>query len=226
MLFLWGGLVASPFLCFCLLRFVFVGGVVSLSRGAAFFGRVVFFRFVALAFSLGGLLVMAVVGFSGSRSLAPAFAPLVGRVVSACAGRSVVVGCAAGLDEMVRAACPHAVVFAVGSGRWGAGRGAFAARSIALVRHVAAASAGRFVCFPASPCPHGLRPSPSASVCFGGLGSGSWASAAFAVGLGLPLALFPCGFDSLPTWGDWQPLHGEWHGGFKLISPASQLNLF
>ncbi|MBK8185702.1 MAG: hypothetical protein IPK63_23530 [Candidatus Competibacteraceae bacterium] len=82
------------------------------------------------------------VGFSGGRRLSPAFRPLVAGVVSAvvAAGRSVVVGCAGGADRFVRTAAPGAVVFSVAS--FGSGRGAFAARSIALVRAVAAGGPG------------------------------------------------------------------------------------
>ncbi|MEI2781267.1 MAG: hypothetical protein V9H25_08375 [Candidatus Competibacter sp.] len=160
----------------------------------------------------------AVVGFSGSRRLSPAFAPLVaGVVASALArGRSVAVGCAAGADSFVRAAAPGALVFSAAA--FGAGRGAFAARSVALVRAVAAGGPGSgFVVFPSAPCPAGLSPSARSSACFCGSGSGSWASAAFAVGLGLPLVVFPCGFSALPAWGRWAPAgSGVWAVGFLL----------
>ena len=161
----------------------------------------------------------AVVGFSGGRRLSPAFRPLAAGVVSAvlAAGRSVAVGCAGGLDSFVRSAAPGAVVFSVpGAGRRPAAW--FAARSVALVRFVAAGSAGSgFVVFPAVPCPAGLSPSSSSSACFCGLGSGSWASAALAAGLGLPLVVFPCGFSALPPWGRWVPAgRAAWAGGFRL----------
>ena len=159
----------------------------------------------------------AVVGFSGGRRLPAAFRPLVSGVVGAvlAAGRSVAVGCAGGADSFVRAAAPGAAVFAVAS--FGAGRSAFARRSAALVASVAAGGPGSgLVVFPSAPCPAGLLPSPRSSACFCGLGSGSWASAAFAAGLGLPLVVFPCGFSALPPWGAWRPLSGAWSGGFLL----------
>lgn len=159
----------------------------------------------------------ALVGFSGSRRLAPPFRPLVAGVVASvvASGRSVAVGCAAGADAFVRAAAPGALVFSVAS--FGSGRGAFAARSVALVRAVAAGGPGSgLVVFPGASCPLGLSPSASASACFCGLGSGSWASAAFAAGLGLPVVVFPCGFSALPAWGAWSPLSGAWAGGFVL----------
>jgi hypothetical protein len=175
-----------------------------------------FRRLVVSALSLFPAAAPAVVGFSGGRRLSPAFRPLVAGVVSSvlAAGRSVAVGCAAGADSFVRAAAPGALVFPVS----GSSRSAFAARSVALVRAVAAGGPGSgLVVFPAAPCPAGLLPSASASACFCGLGSGSWASAAFAAGLGLPLVVFPCGFSGLPAWGRWVPAGcGFWAAGFLL----------
>lgn len=159
----------------------------------------------------------AVVGFSGGRRLSPVFRPLVSGVVAAvvAAGRAVAVGCAGGADAFVRAAAPSALVFSVS----GSSRSAFAARSVRLVRAVAAGGPGSgLVVFPAAPCPAGLLPSPLPSACFCGLGSGSWASAAFAAGLNLPVILFPCGFSALPPWGDWRPAAaGIWASGFRLV---------
>ena len=170
----------------------------------------------------GGGLMSAFVGFSGSRSLSPAFAPLVRRVVASVvgSGRPVAVGCAAGLDAVVRSACPSAVVFSAAS--FGVGRSSFARRSAALVSACSA-----LVVFPSSPCPAGLVPSASASACFCGLGSGSWASAAFAAGLGLPVVVFPCGFSALPSWGAWSVAGaGCWAAGFRLVSAPAQPALF
>ena len=160
----------------------------------------------------------AVVGFSGGRRLPSVFRPLVAGVAAgvAGAGRSVVVGCAGGADCFVRSAVPAAAVFRAAS--FGSGRAAFAARSVALVRAVAAGGPGSgLVVFPAAPCPPGLFPSPRSGACFCGLGSGSWASAAFAAGLGVRVVVFPCGFSALPPWGSWRPLAGAWSGGFLLV---------
>ena len=171
---------------------------------------------VCAVVALRGGVVSAFVGFSVSRSLSPAFAPLVRRVVASvvASGRPVAVGCAAGLDAVVRSACPSAVVFSAAS--FGVGRSSFARRSAALVSACSA-----LVVFPSSPCPAGLAPSPSASACFCGLGSGSWASAAFAAGLGLPVVVFPCGFSALPSWGSWVCAGGGcWASGFRLVAPA------
>ena len=187
--------------------------------GCRFAGPVPLVRLVAVrSLSLFPSAAPAVVGFSGSRRLSPSFAPAVAGVVGSvlAAGRSVAVGCAPGADAFVRSAAPGALVFSAAA--FGSGRGAFAARSVALVRAVAAGGPGSgFVVFPGAPCPAGLSPSARSSACFCGSGSGSWASAAFAAGLGLPLVVFPCGFSALPLWGRWVPAgSGLWVAGFLL----------
>jgi len=127
----------------------------------------------------------SVVGFSGSRSVVPAAAVqlALGRVApSAC----VFVGCAGGVDGFVRSGWSGSVrVFSVASVGF-SGRGAFAVRSAACVRAVAAAG-GAWVSFPSAPCPVGVVPSGSP---FRGAGSGSWASLALAVFLGVPSLVF------------------------------------
>ena len=169
---------------------------------------------------------MSLVGFEGSRSLPASFAPVVSALVSSvlASGRIPATGCARGLDQFVRSACPSAVVFSASS--FGVGRGAFAARSVALVRAVAASGPGAgFVVFPGRPCPAGLAPSSSPSACFCGLGSGSWASAAFAAGLGLPVVVFGLPASSLPaSWGSWVCAGGGvWSSGFLLVPAQASL---
>ena len=180
----------------------------------------------------GVRLVLGLVGFCGARSLPASFAGLVGAVVGAvqAGGGSVAVGCAAGADQLVRAAAPAARVFAVSSGRWGSGRAAFARRSAALVGALAGSGPGAsFVGFVSSPCPAGLVPSPSASACFCGLGSGSWASLALAAGRGVPVVVFWCaaGPAVLPAWpgGSWAPASGAFAGGWALVPAASPSRL-
>lgn len=181
-----------------------------------------------------------VVGFSGSRSAvgSPALARAVSAVVRS--GRSVAVGCAPGADAAVRGLVPGALVFRAAlfrpaGGSWAA---ALAARSAALVRCVRSGGPGSalLVWLP-GPCPAGLLPSRSSSRCFRGLGSGSWASAAFAAGLGLPVLVFPGpgGRSALPGgWGSWSaacgcggPVAGgcasAWCGWFRLLVPAGLL---
>ena len=154
----------------------------------------------------------ALVGFSGSRSSIPAVASSVASLVS---GR-VVVGCAAGVDRFFRGCFPSAQVFRV----CGSSRGAFAARSVSFVQSLAS-SGGVLVSFPSGACPVGLLPSTSSSRCFSGLGSGSWASLAFAVGLGVESFVFaPFGVPS--GWG-FVSLGSGW---FQFVPSSHQLGLF
>ncbi len=184
-------------------------------------------------FCFGVVLMSALVGFCGSRSLGSSFAPLVSSCVSAVssAGRGGAVGCASGADAFVRRACSSAVVFSASS--FGSGRSAFARRSAALVSAVASSGAGcGLVAFVSSPCPAGLSPSSVASRCFAGFGSGSWASVAFAVGFGVPVVVFPCvpsgvsPSSVLPAWsGSWVSAgSGVWSSGFRFV-PSSSASL-
>ena len=152
-----------------------------------------------------------VVGFSGSR--VSSGGPLCSAALVACGavppGVPVSVGCASGVDAVVRGAFgSRAVVFSVSSGRWGSGRGAFARRSAALVSSLL--PGGVLVVLPLGPCPGVVSPSPVASRCWCGGGSGSWASAAFALGLGLRVALWaPAG---VPWFVSAACLGGGWWG--------------
>ena len=146
------------------------------------------------------------IGFTGYRFLAPSFAPAVAAVVSALAvGQVVVVGDASGADAMVRSACPWASVFRASA--YGEGRGSFAARSVALVRAVAAGG-GALVGFVASACPAGIAP--ASSWRSGRPVSGSWSSLALAAGLGCAVAVVWCasGAPRLPSW-----VGGAWVAG-------------
>lgn len=164
------------------------------------------------------LLDAPAVGFSGSRSVVPAAASAVVSLVSC----PVLVGCANGVDGFFRSAFPSARVFFASS--FGVGRGAFAARSVAVVRSVFCAG-GVLVSFPSGRLPAGLFPSASPGRCFSGFGSGSWASLAFAVGLGCRCVVFsPCsvGCGRLLSWG-FRPVGGGW---FVFSPSAVQLSLF
>ena len=114
-------------------------------------------------------------------------------------------GCARGVDAVAR---PFASsVFRVSS--FGRGRWAYVARSVAFVQALSASPAPLLLCFPSGACPAGLLPSARSSRCFAGFGSGSWASAAFAVGLAVPVVVFGLPFSSLPAWslfGGWSPV--------------------
>lgn len=153
-------------------------------------------------FAVSRLLSCALaVGFSGSRSLScPVAVRAVRSAVAAVpAGVPVSVGCARGVDALVRRLRPGARVFRARS--FGSGRAAFARRSVACVRSVAVAG-GVWVSFPGRACPAGLVPSACSSACFCGSGSGSWASAALAAGLGVPVLLWlPAGVSAPAGWG-------------------------
>jgi hypothetical protein len=123
------------------------------------------------------------VAFSGSRvggspawSSCRAFLPVLGGFRG-----SVGVGCASGVDSLVRSAFPSASVFRVSSFAVGGrvSRASFARRSSALVSWCAS-SGGLLVAFPLGACPSGVGVSSS----FRGCGSGSWGSVALALGLG------------------------------------------
>jgi hypothetical protein len=133
---------------------------------------------------------------------------------------AVVVGCASGIDALVRAACPSARVLRASD--YGVGRGALAARSIACVRAVMAVS-GVWVSLPDVACPMGLRPSPSPSACFAGYGSGSWASLALALGLGVRCWVFlPPGISIPAGW----PLVALGDGWCGSIASPQQVAFF
>ena len=152
--------------------------------------------------TLSGLLSSApVVGVSGSRAPSSASASVCRWAVRQLApSASVITGCAPGIDAAARALCPGASV--VRASQYGAGPGALAARSTAVVRAVASGGpAALWLSFPSGPCPAGLAPSRSSSSCFSGSGSGTWASLALAVGLGVPALVFlPPGVAAPAAW--------------------------
>jgi hypothetical protein len=163
---------------------------------------------------------------------------LVAEVVAGvlASGRGVAVGCAAGTDGLVRSAVAGAFsasalavlpvrVFPASLFPASSVAGSFARRSAAVVRFVAASGLGaEFIGFPLVACPAGLRPSSSASACFCGLGAGTWATLAFAAGLGLPVLVFPAAVFALPAWpgGAWSAVSG----GSLWESRGQQARLF
>lgn len=107
---------------------------------------------------------------------------------------------------------------------WWAGGGAgvplrarLVSRSLALVSAVSASGPGSgLVAFVSSPAV---------------AGSGSWSAVLAAVGAGVPVVVFPCGFSpsSLPSLGpgSWSPAgSGVWSGGWRWVPAAVQLSLF
>jgi hypothetical protein len=168
------------------------------------------------------------IGFSGSRSPSPAAAAaLCDLLPFVPSGSRVSVGCADGVDRLVReffSGSPSLLVFSVASGRFGSGRSAFARRSVACVRSVARGDRGLLVALPSSPvCPAGVFPARR----FFGAGSGSWGSAAFALGSGRRLLLWLPGSAAPPAWAgvSWAGWGPGWWLGLPLPPPA-QLSLF
>lgn len=172
---------------------------------------------VVLPYSVSSVLSSAdLVGFSGSRSSAPAVASSVAALVSG----QVLVGCARGVDSFFRNYFPSAHVFSVYEFAASPSRGALAARSVAFVQALAARD-GVLVSFPSSPCPAGLLPSSSSSRTFCGLGSGSWASLALAIGRGVSCFVY-APFGVPPNWG----LVACGSGWFSFTPSGCQLGLF
>ena len=139
------------------------------------------------------------VAFSGSRLLGSSASVSCRAFLPVLAGfsGSVSVGCASGVDSLVRSAFPSASVFSVSSFLVGGrvARASFARRSAALVQSCAA-SGGLLVAFPLGACPPSVRVSST----FGGGGSGTWGSVALAVGLGCSvLVVVPSGAFPAPA---------------------------
>lgn len=129
------------------------------------------------------------VGSSSASVSCRSFLPVLGGFSG-----SVGVGCALGVDSLVRSAFPSASVFSVSSFLVGGrvARSSFALRSSALVSWCASRG-GLLVAFPLGACPVGVAVSSS----FRGCGSGSWGSVALAVGLGCSvLVVAPAGVGS------------------------------
>lgn len=142
--------------------------------------HLLFLVMVSLASFVGSF---SCLGFSGSRrsgSSAAASASAFLPAVSGFSG-SVGVGCARGVDSLVRSAFPSCSVFRVSAFAVGGRvcRASFARRSSALVSWCSSRG-GLLVAFPLGACPVGVRVSSS----FRGCGSGSWGAVALALGLG------------------------------------------
>lgn len=165
------------------------------------------------------------IGFTGSRRgfPSPFLVSAVARSVFH-AGHSVAVGCADGVDALVRKACPSAHVFSVASPFAGSGGSslavALARRSQSMVQ-----SCSVLVGFASVPCPAVVNPDSH----FCGGGSGTWASLAYAVSQGLQIFVF-CGEGvSLPAWsgGRWVQAvpSGLWSQAWSFIPDNIQLSI-
>jgi hypothetical protein len=110
-------------------------------------------------------------------------------------------------------------MFSVNSGRGGSGRAAFARRSVAIVEAVP--SGGLLVVVPGSVSP---PPDVVPSRSFRGGGSGSWGSAALALGTGRRVLLWlPTGAVP-PVWAGvaWSAVGSWWLG----VAGSGQLSMF
>jgi hypothetical protein len=143
------------------------------------------------------------VGFTGSRRLGPRWAPAVSAVVSAvvAGGGHPVVGDAHGADALVRDAAPDAIVF------YAEGRRPYQLirRSVRMVKAVrenpAPPAFPSLYAFPTQVCPRGIVPGPRWSS--GRPSSGTWSTAALAVGLGLTISVVWCSLAQPPTLPAW-----------------------
>ena len=121
------------------------------------------------------------VSFCGSRHGSDAASVFIPSFAAAYPSTSVRVGCARGVDALVRRSFPSAAVFYASMGR-----GALAARSARLVR-AGGSERALLVAFPSSAVP------PSGCLVgrsFRGGGSGSWGAVAMALGSGFPVLVW------------------------------------
>lgn len=155
------------------------------------------------------------VGFSGSRSMTPEMKEAIKQIALLIPqSTAVIVGDCRGVDKFIASLYKNASIFNVKN------YANTAHRSISMVNAVRAAN-GILVVFPGNPCPSGLIPSASSSRCFCGLGSGSWASAALAVGLNIPVIIW-LGVATIPV--NW--VFSYTVDSFVIFDPPKQLSLF
>lgn len=127
---------------------------------------------------------MIIVGISGHRSFVPVeLRRFIRDLPQDC---KVYVGDANGVDKYVRENVKGCRVFKVEQPKT---PGMFAARSIRFMDALRE-DEGCLVSFPRIECPKGLIPSTNCSKCFNGSGSGSWATLAYAIGIGVPCVVF------------------------------------
>ena len=185
-------------------------------------------RLCVLSGLLGGV---SSVGFSGSRSPSRGALSALALVCAAVprSGCRVSVGCARGVDAAVRGAFAGSrslLVFSATAPRFArAGAvGALALRSAACVRSVARGRRGLLVVVPSGACPADVRPGRS----FRGCGSGSWGSAALAVGLGRRVVVWLHPSVVPPAWAgfSWSSLGCRWWLCSPLPAAPMQLSLF
>lgn len=190
--------------------------------------------FILLTGIIPGILILSVinkgvkmsqVAFTGSRAGFPVPSLVKAVVLSvAKAGHSLLVGCANGVDAMVRHHAPNAQVFNVAAPGCGSGR-SFAA-ALAQRSQIMVNACSVLVGFCSVACPSSLSPASH----FSGQGSGTWSSVAYAVALGHQVFIFPAAGVSLPSWsgGQWVKAapSGLWSLAYTWQNHSSQLRLF
>lgn len=167
---------------------------------------------------------MQTIAFTGSRKgfIIPALVSQIARSAYS-AGHSIIVGCANGVDAVVRHSVPTAKVFKVASPNAGSSVNfaqALARRSMSMVQHCTI-----LVGFASVSCPSGVSPAHA----FGGHGSGTWASVAYAVSKGKQVFIFKASGVLLPCWpnGHWVQAvpSGVWSQAYTWQASSSQLSL-
>jgi len=161
-----------------------------------------------------------VFGFSGARSSVPKGCTQVIELVPQ--DSQVFVGCANGVDAYFRKVFPNAEVSRASD--FGRDKSSFALRSAHVIKSVKCRN-GLWVSFPDSQCPASLLPSKEKGRCFCGTGSGTWASLAYALGLGLPCLVYLGNIQCPKNWGLFDIGQG-WYGCLADIPRPNQLSLF
>lgn len=171
-----------------------------------------------------------ILGFSGSRNLSQSTSTLASFVFATAVTQpswsSFAVGCCpTGLDALV-----------VNSPFMPASRLSVFRAVSRLPRHLVARSAqladavGALVAFPECVCPVQVVPSATVARCFCGGGSGTWATAALAAGLGATVYVAGVVPGSLPaSWGEWVRscrLPGCWRLVPHCVPQPCQLSVF
>jgi hypothetical protein len=151
----------------------------------------------------------AAIGVTGSRSLDDGHTRREIRNLFAelRTGCPVLVGDARGVDAIVREITPRALVFrAVRRTPWD-----LAKRSAALVQELHRHPGAVLIALPRFACPRTLYPSDRMRECFCGLGAGTWATAALAVGCGIRvLVRMPARIIAPEHW-PIQELEAQWY---------------
>ncbi|MFM5997965.1 MAG: hypothetical protein ACKO9U_25900 [Dolichospermum sp.] len=163
-------------------------------------------------------------GFSGSRLSVPKGCQQAANLIPE--NSTIFVGCAKGVDEYFRQRFPEAKVSKASD--FGSDKGSFVQRSAYVISFVKCRH-GLWVSFPDKECPIGLFPSDNKANCFCGMGSGTWASLAYALGWGVPCLVY---LGNIPKPRGWElfPINGSkgWYGCSVVadVPSPSQLILF